>query len=175
MCPRGCPGMVHRHGCYERYADPEETLEEREHSALSLSSLRPDLLGAATASIALSADSRRAAASGFRPAGGDPNPRSGPSAPRRGGGLPPTSVECLDRASNDPQRRLRTTGFEARFPMAPRSGQACVSHLTRCQRCSVFFPNTTAFRSWATTAACDRLRELSVGPQGVIDPTKPCF
>lgn len=29
MCPRGCPGTVHRHGCYERYADPEETLKER--------------------------------------------------------------------------------------------------------------------------------------------------
>lgn len=29
MCPCGCPGGVHRHGCYERYADPEETLKER--------------------------------------------------------------------------------------------------------------------------------------------------
>ena len=29
MCPCGCPGTVHRHGCYERYADPEETLKER--------------------------------------------------------------------------------------------------------------------------------------------------
>ena len=29
MCPRGCPGIVHRHGCYERYADPEEILKEK--------------------------------------------------------------------------------------------------------------------------------------------------
>ena len=29
MCPCGCLGTVHRHGCYERYADPEETLKER--------------------------------------------------------------------------------------------------------------------------------------------------
>ena len=28
MCPRGCPGTVHLHGCYERYADPEGTEEE---------------------------------------------------------------------------------------------------------------------------------------------------
>ena len=31
LCPRGCPGMVHKHGCYWRYAEPEpqETLQER--------------------------------------------------------------------------------------------------------------------------------------------------
>ena len=29
MCPWGCPGTVHRHGCYERYADPEGTFKER--------------------------------------------------------------------------------------------------------------------------------------------------
>jgi hypothetical protein len=29
LCPWGCPGTVHRHGCYERNADPEETLQER--------------------------------------------------------------------------------------------------------------------------------------------------
>jgi hypothetical protein len=29
VCPCGCPGKVHRHGCYERYADPEETLKEK--------------------------------------------------------------------------------------------------------------------------------------------------
>ena len=28
MCPRGCPGRVHRHGCYERFADPEGAEEE---------------------------------------------------------------------------------------------------------------------------------------------------
>ena len=28
MCPRGCPGTVHLHGCYERYADPEGEEEE---------------------------------------------------------------------------------------------------------------------------------------------------
>ena len=27
-CPRGCPGIVHAHGCYERYADPEGSLKE---------------------------------------------------------------------------------------------------------------------------------------------------
>jgi len=29
VCPCGCPGRVHRHGGYERYADPEGTLKER--------------------------------------------------------------------------------------------------------------------------------------------------
>ena len=29
MCPCGCSGTVHRHGYYERYADPEESLKER--------------------------------------------------------------------------------------------------------------------------------------------------
>ena len=29
MCPRGCPGMVHKHGCYWRYAEPQDPLEER--------------------------------------------------------------------------------------------------------------------------------------------------
>jgi len=29
LCPCGCPGMVHRHGCYWRNADPEGTLRER--------------------------------------------------------------------------------------------------------------------------------------------------
>lgn len=29
VCPRGCPGRVHLHGCYWRYAGPEETLQER--------------------------------------------------------------------------------------------------------------------------------------------------
>ena len=28
MCPCGCPGTVHRHGCYQRYADPEGVEEE---------------------------------------------------------------------------------------------------------------------------------------------------
>ena len=28
MCPRGCPGTVHRHGTYERFADPEGNEEE---------------------------------------------------------------------------------------------------------------------------------------------------
>ena len=28
MCPCGCPGTVHRHGCYNRYADPEGTEKE---------------------------------------------------------------------------------------------------------------------------------------------------
>ena len=29
VCPRSCPGKVHRHGSYKRYADPEGTSEER--------------------------------------------------------------------------------------------------------------------------------------------------
>lgn len=29
MCPCGSSGRVHRHGCYERYADSEGTLKER--------------------------------------------------------------------------------------------------------------------------------------------------
>lgn len=28
VCPRGCPGSVHRHGCYHRYADPEGSEQE---------------------------------------------------------------------------------------------------------------------------------------------------
>ena len=28
MCPRGCPGRVHRHGDYQRFADPEGAQEE---------------------------------------------------------------------------------------------------------------------------------------------------
>ena len=29
MCPRDCPGRVHRHGSYERYADPQGAQKER--------------------------------------------------------------------------------------------------------------------------------------------------
>jgi hypothetical protein len=29
VCPRGCGGRVHRHGCYARYDSPEETLKEK--------------------------------------------------------------------------------------------------------------------------------------------------
>jgi hypothetical protein len=29
VCPRGCPGRVHRHGCYRRYEGPEEALQEK--------------------------------------------------------------------------------------------------------------------------------------------------
>jgi len=28
VCPCGCPGTVHRHGCYRRYADPEGAEKE---------------------------------------------------------------------------------------------------------------------------------------------------
>jgi hypothetical protein len=28
VCPLGCPGSTHRHGCYERYADPQGTQKE---------------------------------------------------------------------------------------------------------------------------------------------------
>jgi hypothetical protein len=37
VCPRGCSGIVHRHGYYERYADPEESLRERIERYLCLS------------------------------------------------------------------------------------------------------------------------------------------
>jgi hypothetical protein len=29
VCPRGCPGIVHQHGTYERYADPAGTGKEQ--------------------------------------------------------------------------------------------------------------------------------------------------
>jgi hypothetical protein len=29
VCPCGCPGRVHRHGCYERYAGPEASAKEK--------------------------------------------------------------------------------------------------------------------------------------------------
>ena len=32
MCPRGCPGIVHKHGCYERYADPAGAKKKQEES-----------------------------------------------------------------------------------------------------------------------------------------------
>ena len=34
MCPRGCPGMVHKHGCYERYADPAGAKEEEQEESI---------------------------------------------------------------------------------------------------------------------------------------------
>lgn len=30
MCPWGCPGMVHRHGCYERLADADPKVSAKE-------------------------------------------------------------------------------------------------------------------------------------------------
>ncbi len=34
MCPRGCPGIVHKHGCYKRYADPADAKEEEEQESI---------------------------------------------------------------------------------------------------------------------------------------------
>ena len=34
MCPRGCPGRVHRHGTYERFADPAGSKEEEEEESI---------------------------------------------------------------------------------------------------------------------------------------------
>lgn len=40
MCPCGCSGTVHRHGCYQRYADPEgveeESIQRYRHPACGL-------------------------------------------------------------------------------------------------------------------------------------------
>ncbi len=33
-CPRGCPGRVHRHGTYARYADPAGAKEEEERERI---------------------------------------------------------------------------------------------------------------------------------------------
>ena len=41
MCPRGCPGMVHRHGCYQRYADPAGAKEEDEKESTQRYLCRP--------------------------------------------------------------------------------------------------------------------------------------
>ena len=34
MCPCGCPGRVHLHGTYERYADPRGSQEEEEEESI---------------------------------------------------------------------------------------------------------------------------------------------
>ena len=41
MCPRGCPGMVHRHGCYQRYADPAGAKKEDEQECIQRYLCRP--------------------------------------------------------------------------------------------------------------------------------------
>jgi hypothetical protein len=41
VCPRGCPGMVHRHGTYERYADPAGAKEEEERERTQRYLCRP--------------------------------------------------------------------------------------------------------------------------------------
>lgn len=40
MCPRGCPGMVHRHGTYQRYADPAGAQQEEEEEKDQLESIQ---------------------------------------------------------------------------------------------------------------------------------------
>jgi hypothetical protein len=96
---------------------------------------------------------------------------------------PPRAVEagCLHRAWSALTARVKT--LQEAFGQLVSStvaevapfGLACASHLTPCPRCSVFFLNTTRFRSCATTAACDRRSKFFVAPQGVSHPTKPCF
>lgn len=34
VCPRGCGGMVHRHGTYERFADPAGAQQEEEEESI---------------------------------------------------------------------------------------------------------------------------------------------
>lgn len=34
MCPCGCPGIVHKHGCYRRYADPDDVKAEDEQERI---------------------------------------------------------------------------------------------------------------------------------------------
>jgi len=34
VCPHGCPGMVHLHGTYARYADPRGSKEEEEQESI---------------------------------------------------------------------------------------------------------------------------------------------
>ena len=41
VCPRGCPGMVHRHGSYERYADPAGAKEPEEEESIQRYLCRP--------------------------------------------------------------------------------------------------------------------------------------
>jgi len=41
VCPRGCPGMVHRHGCYQRYADPAGAKKEDEQECIQRYLCRP--------------------------------------------------------------------------------------------------------------------------------------
>ena len=85
-CPRGCPGTVHRHGTYERYADPESddpTDPEMESiqrylcrpCGLTLSVLLPHRLPyRAVRAERLEAELDRRA--GIRTQGLDPPPRS---------------------------------------------------------------------------------------------------
>jgi len=40
-CPHGCPGMVHLHGTYERYADPADSKEEEEEESIQRYLCRP--------------------------------------------------------------------------------------------------------------------------------------
>ena len=41
MCTRGCLGMAHKHGCYERYADPADAKEKDEQERIQRYRCRP--------------------------------------------------------------------------------------------------------------------------------------
>lgn len=41
VCPRGCPGMVHRHGTYERFADPRGSKPKEEEESIQRYLCRP--------------------------------------------------------------------------------------------------------------------------------------
>jgi hypothetical protein len=41
VCPRGCSGMVHRHGTYERYADPAGSKEQEGEESIQRYLCRP--------------------------------------------------------------------------------------------------------------------------------------
>lgn len=74
-----------------------------------------------------------------------------------------------------PSRRPSDNWFAARCLKSPHSGQACGGHRTQCRRCSVSFPNTTAFRSWATASACGCLPEPAGRHRPPAIPHNPVF
>jgi hypothetical protein len=104
-CPRGCPGTVHRHGTYERYADPEsdDPANPEEESiqryrchpcGLTLSVLPPHRLPYRPIRVErLEADFDRRA--GIQTQGLDPPPRV-------------VEAGCLQRAWNALTKRVTT-------------------------------------------------------------------
>ena len=88
--------------------------------------------------------------------------------------MPSTRGELWPRASR-PSKRPSDNWLKVRFLKSPPFVPACDGARTQCRRYSVFFPNTTAFRSWATNAACDRQSEPHGRTPGAINPINPHF